>query len=211
MNILQIRIAESDQDKLIADQIVEQHHSYVASSKTVGRCLKYIIKYKNKDVGTFWIGSGFKPTPKAILNYFSMSQSEFDKIFNEVADNKRFCMKEQIPNAGTQILSAIRKRAKLDWFEYYNNDLKAIITTIGNNKKGAVYLADNWKKIGETSGLPEDRLSVSMKWNDAEEINNRYVKPDGENKKTILITNNLPLSRFHKYLISLGPKQGVLL
>jgi len=211
MNDLQIRIAESDQDKLIADQIVEQHHSYVASSKTVGRCLKYIIKYKQKDVGTFWIGSGFKPTPKAILNYFSMSQSEFDKIFNEVADNKRFCMKEQIPNVGTQILSAIRKRAKLDWFEYYNNDLKAIITTIGNNKKGAVYLADNWKKIGETSGLPEDRLSVSMKWNDAEEINTRYVKPDGENKKTILITNNLPLSRKHKHLISLGPKQAVLL
>ena len=208
---LSIRIAESDQDKLIADQIVEQHHSYVASSKTVGRCLKYIIKYKNKDVGTFWIGSGFKPTPKAILNYFSMSQSEFDKIFNEVADNKRFCMKEQIPNAGTQILSAIRKRAKLDWFEYYNNDLKAIITTIGNNKKGAVYLADNWKKIGETSGLPEDRLSVSMKWNDAEEINSRYVKPDGENKKVILITDNLPLSRIHKHLISLGPKQSSLI
>ena len=208
---LSIRIAESDQDKLIADQIVEQHHSYVASSKTVGRCLKYIIKYKNKDVGTFWIGSGFKPTPKAILNYFSMSQSEFDKIFNEVADNKRFCMKEQIPNAGTQILSAIRKRAKLDWFEYYNNNLKALITTIGNNKKGAVYLADNWKKIGETSGLPEDRLSVSMKWNDAEEINSRYVKPDGENKKTILITDNLPLSRTHKHLISLGPKQASLI
>jgi len=143
---ISIRIAESDQDKLIADQIVERHHSYVASSKTVGRCLKYIIKYENRDVGTFWIGSGFKPTPKAILNYFSMSQSQFDKIFNEVADNKRFCMKEQIPNVGTQILSAIRKRAKLDWFEYYNNDLKAIITTIGNNKKGAVYLADNWKK-----------------------------------------------------------------
>ena len=204
---ISIRIADSEQDKLIADQIVEQHHSYVASSKTVGRCLKYIIKYQNRDVGTFWIGSGFKPTPKAILNFFSMSQSEFDKIFNEVADNKRFCMKEQIPNAGTQILSAIRKRAKLDWFEYYNNELKAIITTIGKNKKGSVYLADNWKKIGETSGLPEDRLSVSMKWNDAEEINNRYVKPDGENKKTILITTNLPLSKSQKYLISLGPKQ----
>jgi len=208
---ISIRIAESDQDKLIADQIVEQHHSYVASSKTVGRCLKYIIKYENRDVGTFWIGSGFKPTPKAILNYFSMSQSQFDKIFNEVADNERFCMKEQIPNVGTQILSAIRKRAKLDWFEYYNNDLKAIITTIGNNKKGAVYLADNWKKIGETSGLPEERLSVSMKWNDAEEINTRYVKPDGENKKTILITDNLPLSRIHKHLISLGPKQASLI
>ena len=208
---ISIRIAESEQDKLIADQIVEKHHSYVSSSKTVGRCLKYIIRYQNRDIGTFWIGSGFKPTPKAILNYFSMSQNQFDKIFNEVADNKRFCMKEQIPNVGTQILSAIRRRAKLDWFEYYNNDLKAIITTIGNNKKGAVYLADNWKKIGETSGLPEDRLSVSMKWNDAAEINSRYVKPDGENKKTILITDNLPLSRTHRNLISLGPKQASLI
>lgn len=208
---IQIRIAESDQDKLIADQIVEQHHSYVASSKTVGRCLKYIIKHHGKDVGTFWIGSGFKPTPKAILNYFSMSQSQFDKIFNEVADNKRFCMREQIPNAGTQILSAIRRRAKLDWFEYYNNDLKAIITIIGGNKSGSVYLADNWAKIGETSGLPENRESVSMKWNDANEINDRFVKPDGENKKTILITSNLPLSRHHKHLISLGPKQATLI
>lgn len=210
-DLLQIRIAESEQDKLIADQIVEQHHSYVASSKTVGRCLKYIIKYQGRDVGTFWIGSGFKPTPKAILNYFSMSQNQFDKIFNEVADNKRFCMKEQIPNAGTQILSAIRKRAKLDWFEYYNNDLKAIITTIGANKLGSVYLADNWAKIGETAGLPDDRTSVSMKWNDAEQINARFVKPNGENKKSILITSNLPLSRHHKHLISLGPKQATFI
>ena len=208
---IQIRIAESEQDKLIADQIVEQHHSYVASSKTVGRCLKYIIKHQSKDIGTFWIGSGFKPTPKAILNYFSMSQSQFDKIFNEVADNKRFCMREQIPNAGTQILSSIRKRAKLDWFEYYNNDLRAIITTIGGNKPGSVYLADNWTKIGETSGLPENRESVSMKWNDANEINDRFVKPDGENKKSILITSNLPLSRHHKQVISLGPKQATLI
>lgn len=186
-----IRIAETVEDKKIADNIVIQHHSYVASAKTVGRCLKYIIAYDGKDVGTFWIGSGFKPTPKAILNHFNMSQSEFDKVFNEVADNKRFCMSAHIPNLGTQILKSIRERAKKDWQDRYGNNLKAIVTTIGNGKKGSVYLADNWKVIGETAGLPSDRKSVSMKWDDKEAIASKFIKPTGENKKKILITERI--------------------
>lgn len=188
---LKIRIAQSETDKKIADQMVIQHHSYVASSRTVGRCLKYIISYNGRDVGTFWIGSGFKPTPKDILNYFEMSQPEYDKIFNEVADNKRFCMIEKIPNLGSQILKQIRNRAREDWRNRYGDDLRAIVTTIGSDKNGAVYLADNWKKIGETAGLPSDRKSVSMKWDNKESISKKYVKPTGEDKKKILITDKL--------------------
>ena len=153
--------------------------------------MKYIISYEGEDVGTFWIGSGFKPTPKAILNHFSLSQSEYDKIFNEVADNKRFCMIKKIPNLGSQILKEIRNRARTDWKNRYGNHLRAIITTIGGDKTGAVYLADNWKVIGETAGLPKDRNSVSMKWDDKEAIASKFVKPTGENKKRILITERL--------------------
>lgn len=191
MSKMTIRIAESTQDKKIADDIVVKHHSYVASAKTVGRCLKYIISYEGSDVGTFWIGSGFKPTPKAILKHFNMSQSEFDKVFNEIADNKRFCMAVHVPNLGTQILKAIRKRAKRDWKDRYGNELRAIVTTIGNDKKGSVYLADNWRLIGETAGLPSNRKSVSMKWDDKESIALKFIKPTGENKKRILITEKL--------------------
>jgi hypothetical protein len=190
-NLIEIRIAETKEDKKLADNMVIQYHSYVSSAKTVGRCLKYIISYEGRNVGTFWIGSGFKPTPKAILNHFGMSQSEFDKIFNEIADNKRFCMIERIPNLGSQILKIIRNRAKDDWLKKYNNELRAIITTIGSDKNGAVYLADNWNKIGETAGLPSTRKSVSMKWDDKESIASKYVKPTGENKKMILITEKL--------------------
>jgi hypothetical protein len=186
-----IRIAETKHDKQISDQIVVNHHSYVASARTVGRCLKYIINYDGKDIGTFWIGSGFKPTPKAILNFFEMSQSEFDKFFNCVADNKRFCMSERIPNLGTQILKAIRQRARKDWLNKYGDNLLAIVTTIGDGKKGSVYLADNWKVIGLTAGLPKDRKSVSMKWDDSDGIKEKFVKPTGDNKKTILITDRL--------------------
>lgn len=185
---IKIRIAETKQEKQIADKIVVDFHSYVKSPRTVGRCIKYIVSYENRDVATFWLGSGFKPTPKAILNFFNVSQSDYDKMFNEVADNKRFCIKENpIKNFGSQVLSLIRKRAKDDWFNRYGNNLQAIITTIGDGKTGSVYLADNWQKIGETAGLPKRNKSVSMKWNNKEEIQERYVKPTGENKKLILV------------------------
>ena len=189
---LKIRIAETKEDKKIADNLVIDHHSYVNSARVVGRCLKYIISYQDKDIATFWLGSGFKPTPKAILNFFNKSQSEFDKMFNEVADNKRFCIKENpIDNLGSQILSMVRKRAKTDWLNRYGNELKGILTTIGDGKNGAVYLADNWKQIGQTAGLPKREKSVSMKWNTTKEIKERYVKPTGENKKLILITTKI--------------------
>ena len=189
--MISLSIAETPSDKKLADQIVINHHSYVASARTVGRCLKYLIHYENRIIGTFWIGSGFKPTPKAILNYFNMSQKDYDKIFNQVADNKRFCMSERIPNIGSQVLKQVRNRAAKDWMNRYNDELIAIITTIGPSHNGSVYLADNWKLIGETAGLPGNRKSVSMKWDDTEGIKEKYVKPTGENKKKILITERL--------------------
>jgi hypothetical protein len=189
--MLNLIIANESGLKKVADQIVINHHSYVASARTVGRCLKYLIQYENRWIGTFWIGSGFKPTPKALLTHFGVSQQQFNLMFNEVADNKRFAMSERIPNLGSQILKLVRKRAAADWKSVYGNDLKAIVTTIGNGKNGAVYLADNWKVIGETAGLPSNRKSVSMKWDQPDEIKNKFVKPTGENKKLILITERL--------------------
>jgi len=189
---IQIRIAETLEDKRIANDMVVQYHSYVKTPRVVVRCIKYIIAYDSMDIATFWLGSGFKPTPKSILKYFNVSQKEFDKMFNEVADNKRFCIiANPIPNLGTQILKQIRSRAKLDWYNKYKNDLKAIVTTIGNGKKGSVYLADNWVGIGETAGLPKDKKSLSLKWDSKETIADRYTKPTGEDKKIILITDRI--------------------
>ncbi len=189
--MITISIAETPTEKKIADGIVVAHHSYLASARTVGRCIKYLIYFNDRIVGTFWIGSGFKPTPKAILNYFNIGQKQYDILFNTVADNKRFCMCERIPNIGSQILKKIRNRAAYDWKAKYGDELIAIVTTIGGSHNGAVYLADNWKNIGETAGLPPNRKSVSMKWDNKANIKEKYVAPTGENKKKILITQKL--------------------
>jgi len=189
---LKINIATSESDKKICDNIVIENHSYVASAKTVGRVIKYIIHYENDVVGTFWLGSGFKPTPKSILDYFNKSQSEFDGMFNEVADNKRFCLIKSIPNLGSQVLKKIRNRAKQDWYDKYNDDLKAIVTTIGSDKKGSVYLSDNWEFIGQTAGLPKERKSFSFKWDQGKEhLKTETGWVDGKDRKRIFITSKL--------------------
>lgn len=188
---IRVELATTKEAKQMADKLVVEHHSYVASARTVGRVLKYLIYDGDELIGTFWVGSGFKPTPKAILDYFQVSQKEYDKIFNEVADNKRFAMSKHVKNAGTIAIKLIRKRVKQDWKDRYGDDLRAILTTIGSGKSGAVYKADNWLKIGETAGLPKDRKAISMKWNDNEEIKERYVKPTGEDKKLIFITTKV--------------------
>jgi hypothetical protein len=186
-----LAIAESREQKRLVDALVVQHHGYVASARTVGRCIKYMVHFDDSLVGTFWLGSGFKPTPKDILRFFGVSQKQFDEMFNTVADNKRFCLSERIPNLGSMALSLVRQRAIRDWRDKYGDSLVAIVTTVGSGRKGSVYLADNWQVIGHTSGLPPARKSVSMKWDDAEAINARFVKPTGENKKTLLITTAL--------------------
>ena len=115
-----------------------------------------------------------------------MKKEEYKNNFNTFANNWRFCMREKIKNAGTQILKELRRQAPLHWKQKYNNELKYLITFVAGGNNGAVYKADNWIHCGETSGLPKHE-SVSMKWHNKEELKELYVKPTGENKKMIFI------------------------
>jgi hypothetical protein len=94
-------------------------------------------------------------------------------------------MVKSIPNAGTQILKQLRNLAPIAWKKKYDNDLKILITFVAGGNNGAVYLADNWEVIGKTAGLPK-HSSSSMKWDNSEQLKQKFVKPTGENRKIIL-------------------------
>jgi hypothetical protein len=176
--------------KILVKNIIENHHSYVPTNSSVGRRIDWLI-YENEDdlknpVGMIGIGSSVYPPPKDILNELNVSKEEYKKIFNSIANNWRFCMVKKIPNAGTQILKQLRLLCPISWKIKYNDDLKWIITFVAGGNNGAVYLADNWKMIGKTSGLPKHKSS-SMKWNTSEQLKELFVKPTGENQKIIFI------------------------
>ena len=184
-----VQVKSQDQKNLVKN-IIEQHHSYVPTNSSVGRRIDWLI-YQDTDllpecIGMIGLGSSVYPPPKDILNYLGVSKQEYKTVFNTIANNWRFCFSKQVRNAGTQVLKQLRQKAPSAWKEKYGDDLNHIITFVGAGKNGAVYLADNWKKIGETAGLPAHKSS-SMKWHSNKELKELFVKPTGENKKIILI------------------------
>ena len=183
-------VSTPDQKSLVKDIIIH-HHSYVPTTSSVGRRIDWLIRYENRIVGMIGIGSSVYPPPKDLLIYLNTTKIEYKTIFNSIANNWRFCMSERIPNLGTRILKELRNHAPIEWKNKYNNDLTHIMTFVGGGHNGAVYKADNWIIIGQTSGLPKHKSS-SMKWNNKEELKKLFVKPTGENRKIILIKRVKP-------------------
>ena len=183
-----LQIVESDIQKKLVKNIIEKHHSYVPTAKSVGRRIDWLIyeddKFPSNCIGMIGIGSSVYPPPKDMLNYIGMSKNEYKDNFNSFANNWRFCMTKSIKNAGTQILKQVRELAPVEWKTKYGDDLTHLITFVGGGNNGAVYKADNWDMIGKTAGLPKHKV-VSMKWNSKEELKQLFVKPTGENKKLI--------------------------
>ena len=193
--MIRLELVEYHLQKMQVKKIIEKHHSYVPSNNSVGRRIDWLIYHSEhtnilgieEPVGMIGIGSSVYPPPKDLLNYVGMSKSVYKDNFNSFANNWRYCMTKHIPNAGTQVLKQLRSSAPLEWEKKYKNFLTHIITFVGGGNNGSVYRADNWDMVGYTAGLPDHDM-VSMKWNDGEELKEKFVKPTGENKKLIFVT-----------------------
>ena len=186
-----LQLVESDLQKSLVKRIITKHHSYVPTHRSVGRRIDWLIyeddKFPSRCIGMIGVGSSVYPPPKDLLNYVGMSKSEYKDNFNSFANNWRYCMTTSIPNAGSQILKQLRYLAPLEWEKKYKNFLTHIITFVGGGNNGAVYKADNWDMVGYTSGLPDHDM-ISMKWDGKEQLKKKFVKPTGENKKLIFVT-----------------------
>jgi len=183
---IKLLLVETEKDKELAKNIVENHHSYVPTYRSVGRRIDWLISVDDEIVGMIGIGSSTYPPCKDVLHYLGITKNEYKNIFNSIANNWRFCMAKNIPNIGTKILKLLRRESKVEWKNKYGDELKYLITFVGGGHDGAVYKADNWTIVGETAGLPEHK-SVSMKWDDSEQLAQKFVKPDGKNKKIIFV------------------------
>ena len=188
--MIKLEQVHTEGQRKIVRYLIENYHSYVPSSKSVGRRIDWLIydddTFPLHAVGMIGIGSSVYPPPKAMLEFMGLSKSEYKDVFNSVANNWRFCMKKSIKNGGTQVLKQVRQLAPNAWKEKYGDDLNYLITFVGGGNTGAVYKADNWSMVGETAGLPKHKM-VSMKWNTNDELKEKFVKPTGEDKKLIFM------------------------
>jgi len=74
-------------------------------------------------------------------------------LFNEMGNNTVYCLSgHEDRNAGTKLLALLRRDAALWWCERYGDTLKALQTFILPPRTGAMYRADNWTQLGQTTG-----------------------------------------------------------
>lgn len=100
------------------------------------------------------LGSAFA-RPKAVAAYMG----KHGCAFNEVGNNIVYCLAGHTDrNAGTKLLRLLRLDAAAWWLERYGDTLKALQTFILPPRNGAVYKADNWEELGETSAGKSMRM-----------------------------------------------------
>lgn len=183
---LHLKLCITEKDNNLAKKLVENNHSYVPSFKSVGRRIDWLIYSHGELIGMIGIGSSTYPPCKDILKELNISKDDYRKVFNSFANNWRFCFAKKVSNLGSKTLKVMCLLAKIEWKKKYGDDLKYILTFVGGGKDGSVYKAAGWKMVGKTAGLPPHK-SVSMKWHNAKEIKERFVKPSSQYSKLIFL------------------------
>ncbi len=144
-----------EKTKIFKD-FINQYHSYVKYKVVPQRRINWLIWNGMELVGAIGISSCVLCV-KDRDNWIGWTKEERIKLSNQMANNYRFCLKPNtgIKNLGSRVLKMIREEGKKRWKERYGDDLILMETYVlkNENRRGAVYLADNWIHVGQTSGV----------------------------------------------------------
>ena len=176
MNTVKYKIERETTKELrsLGKEFINTYHSYIKWADRPSRKLYWNLYENDIMVGVFALGSAFI-RPK-IVSDFMISNN---LIMSQIANNIVFCMANQKDkNAGTSLLSLVRKDAIKWWYERYGDYLKCFQTFILPPRTGAIYKADNWQEIGMTSGYSQKSLTIrkSEYENNKEKYDNLGIK-----------------------------------
>jgi len=145
----------AEKTKMFKD-FINQYHSYVKYKLVPQRRINWLIWNGGELIGAIGISSCVLCV-KDRDNWIGWDKDQRIKLSNSMANNYRFCLKPDtgIKNLGSRVLKMIRIEGAKRWKERYGDDLLLMETYVlkNENRRGAVYLADNWTHVGETSGI----------------------------------------------------------
>lgn len=149
------RVLEKEERRIMKD-FINYNHSYISYADRPSRKLYWMLYENDLLVGVFGLGSAFSQ-PKQVKQYMKIHSL----AFNEIGNNIVFCLSHhENKNAGSKLLSLVRKDAILWWYERYGDVLKAFQTFVLPPRKGSVYRADNWECIGSTVGATQQTICI---------------------------------------------------
>ena len=154
---MQIKLIRVKRTNLIYQQFRDRH--YVPNNGAVGQQIHYLIQVDSEIVGIISGGSAAYAVGSRD-SYFGITKDNRKTALNGIVDNTVFRLEKNIPNLGTQILKAWRKQVASDWLNEYGVEVCGFETFVveEEHRKGAMYRADNWDFVGETSGSTKMHL-----------------------------------------------------
>ena len=164
-----------------AQCFINKNHSYIDHTDRPSRKLYWALFEQGEMVGVFALSSVFDK-PKKVKEF--MIRNKLGS--NQVANNIVYCLSgSKDKNAGSKFLSRLREDGIIWWYERYGDFVKAFQTFILPPRNGAVYKADNWQVIGETSGYSQ--MVRTVRPSEAHKFENvkKRVFNNGETRWTI--------------------------
>lgn len=161
-------------------QDIRNRH-YIPNNGAVGQQLHYLVRVSSgggiyRTVGIISAGSAAYAVGMRD-NFFGINKENRQIALNSIVDNTVFRLEERIPNLGTQVLALWRKQVQRDWFRKYGVHVAGFETFIIENeqRKGAMYKADNWTFVGETAGSTKFHLHGVEKQFERKEVCKKLV------------------------------------
>ena len=154
----------AEKTKLFKD-FINQYHSYVKYKVVPQRRINWLVWNGAELVGAIGISSCVLCV-KDRDNWIGWNKDQRIKLSNSMANNYRFCLKPEtgIKNLGSRVLKMIRIEGAKRWKERYGDDLLLMETYVlkNENRRGAVYLADNWTHVGNTMGVSIKKAPMQL-------------------------------------------------
>lgn len=154
---------EGRTDKSKATGDVRGHH---------GQQIHYLIWYETddgwKNVGAISGGSAVYATGVRD-DFFHITKENREKVINGIIDNTLFRLELHEYNLASKIVSRWRQVVVKDWESLYGVKPYGFETFVEfaeidavTQRVGSLYLADNWTRVGETSGTAKNHVGVGL-------------------------------------------------
>ena len=153
-----------EKNKLFRD-FINKYHSYVKFANAPQRRINWLIWNGAELVGAIGISSCVLAVGDRD-RWIGWNKEQRIKLSNSMANNYRFCLKPDsgVKNLGSRVLKMIRIEGAKRWKERYGDDLLLMETYVlkNENRRGAVYLADNWTHVGNTTGVSISKAAIGL-------------------------------------------------
>ncbi len=149
--------------------LLQQHH-YLGYSGPVGENLRYLVFDRHeRPLACLLFGA---PAWRVACRdrFIGWDDAQRKQGLSRIANNMRFLMLPwvRVEHLASHLLGQVRRRLTLDWQEKYGHPIDLLETFVEVGRfRGTCYAADNWIRVGETSGRSRNdrykRLQVPVK------------------------------------------------